>query len=87
VFVFKQEHYLQNFVQSIFDSLPNETVLGKSLVVSGDGRYYNDTAIHVITQMAAAKGFGKVVIGENGLLSTPCVSAVIRKLNSDHPDS
>ena len=79
--------YLENFVQSIFDWLTNEEVLGKSLVVSGDGRYYNNFAIHKITEMAAAKGFGKVVIGANGLLSTPWVSAVIRKLNHDNPDS
>ena len=87
VSVFKQEHYLENFVQSIFDWLTAEEVKGKSLVVSGDGRYYNSIAIHKITEMAAAKGFGRVVIGEKGLLSTPCVSAVIRKLNHDHPDS
>ena len=87
VSVVKQENYLQNFVQSIFDTLTNEDVLGKQLVVSGDGRYYNDVAIQIIIKMAAARGFGKIVIGQNGLMSTPAVSAVIRKLNADEPNS
>lgn len=87
VSVFKQENYLQNFVQSIFDTLHDGEVHGKSIVVSGDGRYYNDVAIQWIVKMAAARGFGKVVIGQHGLLSTPAVSAIIRKFNQDSPDS
>ncbi|CAI2364167.1 unnamed protein product [Moneuplotes crassus] len=83
VSVFKQENYLENFVQSIFDSLKDDEVHTKSLVLSGDGRYYNDIAIQKIAKMAAARGFGKVVIGQNGLLSTPAVSAVIRQLNKE----
>lgn len=82
VVIIKQEHYLENFVQSIFDVLEDEHVNGKNLVVSGDGRYYNDVAIQKIIKMAAARGFGKVTIGQYGLLSTPAVSAVIRHLNS-----
>lgn len=87
VSVFKQENYLENFVQSIFSTLKDEEVIGKSLVVSGDGRYYNDVAIQKIIKLAAARGFGKVIIGQNGLMSTPAVSAVIRKLNSEESGS
>jgi phosphoglucomutase len=77
VSVFQQPHYLENFVQSIFDSL--EGFQGKTLVVGGDGRYYNQTAIQTILKIAAANGFGQVLVGQNGLLSTPAASAVIRK--------
>ncbi len=75
--VFQQPHYLENFVQSIFDSL--ESFQGQTLVVGGDGRYYNCEAVQVILKMAAANGFGRVLVGQGGLLSTPAVSAVIRK--------
>ena len=77
VAVFKTPHYLENFVQSIFDSL--EDFAGQTLVVGGDGRYYNDIAIHTILKMAAANGFGRVLVGQSGLLSTPAASCVIRK--------
>ncbi|EDN65710.1 Phosphoglucomutase/phosphomannomutase [Beggiatoa sp. PS] len=77
VSIFQQPHYLENFVQSIFDSL--EGFQGKTLVVGGDGRYYNQTAIQTILKMAAANGFGHVLVGQNGILSTPAASAVIRK--------
>lgn len=77
VAVFQQAHYLENFVQSIFDSL--EDYQGKTLVVGGDGRYYNDHAIQTIVRMAAANGFGRVLVGRGGLLSTPAASCVIRK--------
>jgi phosphoglucomutase len=77
VSVFQQPHYLENFVQSIFDTL--EDFQGATLVLGGDGRYYNKTAIQTILKMAAANGFGKVLVGQGGLLSTPAVSAVIRK--------
>jgi len=80
VSVFQQPHYLENFVQSIFDSL--EDFRGKTLVVGGDGRYYNQTAIQTILKIAAANGFGRVLVGQNGLLSTPAASAVIRKLQA-----
>lgn len=77
VSVFQQPHYLENFVQSIFDSL--EGFEGKTLVVGGDGRYYNRVAIQIILKMAAANGFGRVLVGRNGILSTPATSCIIRK--------
>jgi len=77
VSVFQQAHYLENFVQSIFDSL--EGFQGQTLVVGGDGRFYNQTAIQTILKIAAANGFGRVLVGQNGLLSTPAASAVIRQ--------
>ena len=77
VTVFQQPHYLENFVQSIFDAL--DGFAGALLVVGGDGRYYNDTAIQTILRMAAANGFGRILIGQRGLLSTPAASCVIRK--------
>ncbi|KAI4373206.1 hypothetical protein MLD38_011359 [Melastoma candidum] len=75
--VFVQPHYLQNFVQSTFYALSAENVRGATLVVSGDGRYYSKDAIQIIIKMAAANGVRRVWVGQNGLLSTPAVSAVI----------
>ncbi len=75
--VFQQSHYLENFVQSIFNSL--EGYEGKTLVIGGDGRYGNLEATHTIIEMAAANGFGRVLVGCDGLLSTPAASCVIRK--------
>ncbi len=77
VTTFQQPHYLENFVQSIFDSL--DGFAGQTLVVGGDGRFYNDVAVQTILKMAAANGFGRVVVGQGGLLSTPAVSHLIRK--------
>lgn len=77
VSAFQQPHYLENFVQSIFNSLTDFE--GETLVVGGDGRYYNQTAIQVILKIAAANHFGRVLVGQNGLLSTPAASALIRK--------
>jgi len=77
VTVFKQAHYLENFVQSTFDAAGN--CQGKTLVVGGDGRYYNETAIQTILKMAAANGFSHVWVGQNGILSTPAASCVIRR--------
>ncbi|WP_019501987.1 alpha-D-glucose phosphate-specific phosphoglucomutase [Pseudanabaena sp. PCC 6802] len=77
VSVFQKRNYLENFVQSIFDSL--DGYQGQTLVVGGDGRYYNRQAIQIILKMAAANGFGRVLVGQNGILSTPAVSCVIRK--------
>ena len=74
--VFQQPHYVENFVQSIFNSL--EGFAGKMLVVGGDGRYYNREAIQKVIKIAAANGFGHIVIGRGGILSTPAVSCVIR---------
>jgi len=75
--VFQQPHYLQNFVQSIFDVL--EDISDATLVLGGDGRYYNREAIQIILRMAAANGIGRVLVGQGGLLSTPAVSCIIRK--------
>lgn len=77
VSVFQQAGYLENFVQSIFDSL--EEFSGATLVLGGDGRFYNRHAAQVILRMAAANGFGKVLVGRGGLLSTPAASCIIRK--------
>ena len=78
--VFQQAHYLENFVQSLFDTLtvPNDAVL----VIGGDGRYHNRQAIQTIISMAAANGFARVLIGQGGILSTPAASHVIRKYKS-----
>lgn len=76
VSVFEQPHYLENFVQSIFDSL--EGFKGQTLVLGGDGRYHNRSAVQTILKMAAANGFGRVKVGQGGILSTPAVSCVIR---------
>ena len=75
--VFQQPGYLENFVQAIFDSL--EGFEGETLVLGGDGRYFNDVAIQTIIRMAAANGFGRVLVGQHGILSTPAASCVIRK--------
>ena len=75
--IFRQAHYLENFVQSIFDTLRDYG--GTTLVLGGDGRFHNRTAIQTILRMAAANGFGRVLVGRAGLLSTPAVSAIIRK--------
>jgi phosphoglucomutase len=75
--VFRKFHYLENFIQSIFDSL--EGYQGQTLVLGGDGRYYNRQAIQIILKMAAANGWGRVLVGQSGILSTPAVSCVIRK--------
>jgi len=77
VTVFQQPHYLENFVQSTFNSL--DDIKGKTLVVGGDGRFYNEQAIQIILKMAAANGFSHAIVGQNGLLSTPAASCVIRK--------
>ncbi|GAM23066.1 hypothetical protein SAMD00019534_062410 [Acytostelium subglobosum LB1] len=75
---FKTGYYLHNFVQSIFNVLPPNEVAGATLVVGGDGRYFNKEAIQIIFAIAAANGIGRVLVGQNGLLSTPAISAVVR---------
>ena len=74
---FQTPHYLENFVQSIFDTQAG--LSGGTLVVGGDGRYYNRQAIQVIIRMAAANGVARVIAGQGGLLSTPAASCIIRK--------
>lgn len=78
VTVFRQHNYLHNFVQATFDALSVEKIKGSTIVVSGDGRYFSEEAIQIIIKMAAANGVRRVWVGQNGLLSTPAVSAVIR---------
>ncbi|RWC91161.1 MAG: alpha-D-glucose phosphate-specific phosphoglucomutase [Mesorhizobium sp.] len=75
--VFQQEHYAENFIQSIFDAL--DGFAGKTLVIGGDGRFYNREVIQKAIAMAAGNGFGKVMVGQGGILSTPAASHVIRK--------
>lgn len=77
VTVFQQPRYLENFVQALFDVLPDAA--GLTLVVGGDGRFHNRVAIQTILRMAAAKGYARVLVGQGGILSTPAVSAVIRR--------
>jgi Phosphoglucomutase len=77
VTVFQQANYLENFVQAIFNSIGD--FQGQTLVLGGDGRYYNRSAIQTILKMASANGFGRVLVGQNGILSTPAVSCLIRK--------
>jgi phosphoglucomutase len=74
--VYQQPHYAENYIQSIFDSL--EGFAGQTLVVGGDGRYYNKEVIQTVLRMAAANGFGRVIVGQDGLLSTPAASHIIR---------
>ena len=80
VTVFQQPHYLENFVQAIFDSIGD--LQGATLVVGGDGRFYNRQAIQIILRMAAANGVGRIKVGQGGILSTPATSCVIRKYNA-----
>ena len=75
--VFQEPHYLENFVQSIFDT--QKELTGGILVLGGDGRYYNREAVQIILRMAAANGVSRILVGQGGLLSTPAASCVIRK--------
>ena len=75
--VFQQANYAENFIQSVFDSL--EGFEGKALVIGGDGRYFNREVIQIAIRMAAANGFGSVIVGQGGILSTPAASHIIRK--------
>ena len=79
--VFQQAHYLENFVQSTFNVIGGGQ--GKTLVLGGDGRFYNRAAAQTIIQMAAANGFARVIVGQGGILSTPAASAVIRARGAD----
>ena len=74
---FQEANYLPNFIQSIFNCLPD--LKGATLIVGGDGRYFNREAIQIIISMAAANQVGKLLIGQSGVLSTPAVSHLIRK--------
>ncbi|WP_437126204.1 alpha-D-glucose phosphate-specific phosphoglucomutase [Pelagibius litoralis] len=79
--VFMEPGYLENFVQSIFDAIGG--LQGKTLTLGGDGRYFNKRAIQIILKMAAANGAARALVGQNGILSTPAASAVIRARKTD----
>ncbi|KAI0255866.1 phosphoglucomutase [Lactifluus subvellereus] len=78
--VFQQEHYTENFVQAIFDAIP---LTGSTLVVGGDGRFYSPEVVQIILRIASANGVSKVIIGKDGILSTPAASNVIRKYKAN----
>ncbi len=78
--VVMQEHYFENFLQSIFNTIHPE---GKTFVVGGDGRFYNDIAVQKLIKMAAANGVKKLIVGQNGFLSTPASSNIILKRHTD----
>src|SRR2546425_7441789 len=80
--VFMQPNYVENFVQAVFNTVREETREGfesETLVVGGDGRFYNREATQKILRMAAVNGFGRVLVGRGSLLSTPAASAIIRR--------
>jgi phosphoglucomutase len=80
--IFLQPHYIENFVQSLFDSLHQSGTVDFSnemLAIGGDGRFYNRAAIQIILRIAAANGFGRILVGRAGLMSTPAMSALIRR--------
>ena len=79
--VFTKKNYLENYVQCLFNSIPE--LIGGTLVLGGDGRYFNKEAIQKIVGMASANGVSKVILGCDGLLSTPAVSCIIRKYKAD----
>ncbi|WP_208436260.1 alpha-D-glucose phosphate-specific phosphoglucomutase [Bartonella phoceensis] len=80
VSVFQQPHYVENFIQSVFNSIGS--VEGKLLILGGDGRYFNRTLLQTVLKMAAAHGVGCVKVGRRGILSTPAVSHLIRKYHA-----
>ncbi|MWV28639.1 alpha-D-glucose phosphate-specific phosphoglucomutase [Aurantiacibacter rhizosphaerae] len=75
--IFAQPNYAENFIQSVFDVVERDA--GTTLVIGGDGRYHNRTVIQQAIRMAAANGYGRVLVGQGGILSTPAASHVIRK--------
>ena len=77
VTVFRQPNYVENFVQAIFDTIPDKA--GRTLVVGGDGRFFNRAVVQTTLRLAAGNGFSRVLVGRGGLLSTPAASCVIRK--------
>lgn len=89
VAVFTQPHYLENFVQALLDvlnasaadgqALAGQALAGQTLVLGGDGRFFNRSAVQIILKLAAANGVARVLLGQGGILSTPAVSAVIRR--------
>ncbi|KAK0553811.1 Phosphoglucomutase-2 [Tilletia horrida] len=80
--VFQQEHYTENFVQAMLDALPGGAK-GATIVLGGDGRYFSVPAVQAIVRLAAGNGVSKLIIGQNGILSTPAASHVIRKFKAN----
>jgi phosphoglucomutase len=78
VVVFQQTHFTEAFITSILQSIP-EGAKGACLVIGGDGRYYNPEVVQTIAKISVAFGVRKLLIGQNGLLSTPAASHIIRK--------
>ncbi|MDO5091665.1 MAG: alpha-D-glucose phosphate-specific phosphoglucomutase [Cardiobacteriaceae bacterium] len=78
---YQQPHYAESFLQAIFNTLG---IAGKTVVVGGDGRYFNDSVIQTLIRMAAAQGAARLIVGENGLLSTPATSHIIRHYQADY---
>lgn len=76
--IFQQKNYLENFVQSIFNAHAKEDYVDKTLILGGDGRYYNKEAIDIIIKISFSNGIKKILVPENGIMSTPSVSVVIR---------
>ncbi|KAJ2708470.1 hypothetical protein H4R19_004728, partial [Coemansia spiralis] len=83
VVVFQQPHYTENFVQAIFSAMPAPGPRGATLVVGGDGRFFMTDAVQAIVRIGAANGVARFVIGQNGILSTPAASALIRARGAD----
>ncbi|MGR3468056.1 MAG: alpha-D-glucose phosphate-specific phosphoglucomutase [Shimia sp.] len=79
--VFMEPHFLENYVASIWQGIGG--IGGKTLVVGGDGRYFNAEAIQVVLRMMAAEGAARAIVGQGGLLSTPAASHLIRKRGTD----
>lgn len=78
--IFQQEHYTENFIQSIFDAVSPQ---GKTIVVGGDGRYFSQPTVQTIVKIGAANGVAKFIIGKDGIFSTPAASNIIRKYKAD----
>src|SRR4051812_21555675 len=75
--VFQQPRYVENFIQAVFETVEGRE--GATLVLGGDGRFYNREVVQTVLKMAAANGFRRVLVGQGGLLSTPAVSCIIRR--------
>jgi phosphoglucomutase len=80
--VFQQEHYTENFIQATLTAMPGGPE-GKTLVVGGDGRYFSPEAVQIILQLAAGNGVKHIILGQDSILSTPAVSALIRSKKTD----
>ncbi|WVR06625.1 hypothetical protein IAU60_003657 [Kwoniella sp. DSM 27419] len=80
--IFQQEHYTENFIQATLDAMPGGPD-GKTLVVGGDGRYFSPEAVQIILRISAANGIKHIILGQDAILSTPAVSALIRSLKTD----